>query len=47
MWDETFYADILINANTPLMTALLAELREVTGSIRVLGCYAVSNTAGR
>ena len=47
VWDETFYADILINANTPLMTALLAELREVTGSIRVLGCYAVSNTAGR
>jgi chorismate mutase/prephenate dehydratase len=47
VWDETFYADILINVNTPLMTDLMAELRQVTGSIRVLGCYAASDATGR
>lgn len=47
VWDETFYADILINVNTPLMTGLMAELRQVTGSIRVLGCYAASDATGR
>jgi chorismate mutase/prephenate dehydratase len=46
-WDETFYADIMVNANTEVMLNLLKELEQVTGSVRVLGCYAARSSYTR
>lgn len=40
IWGETFYADIIVNRSSRLMTELLDDLDKVTGSVRILGCYA-------
>ena len=44
IWAETFYADVCINNNTVLMQEILKELKEVTGNVKVLGCYPLETT---
>lgn len=41
IWAETFYADIIANTDSALMHKVIRELKEVTGEIKILGCYPV------
>ncbi len=38
-WEEIFFADIDGNANTDDFLCLLEELKPLTSSLKVLGCY--------
>ncbi len=38
-WEEMFFADIEANINTPIMQTILARLKDLTTTIKVLGCY--------
>jgi chorismate mutase / prephenate dehydratase len=41
IWAETFYMDIIANADSALMHKVIRELKTVTGEIKILGCYPV------
>lgn len=40
IWEELFFADVEANLDTPVMQQILSELKDLTGYLRVLGCYA-------
>ncbi|MGN1394157.1 MAG: prephenate dehydratase domain-containing protein [Succinivibrionaceae bacterium] len=46
IWAETFYIDIMVNSESLLMQNILLELKEVTGYVRVLGCYVADTVEG-
>ncbi len=39
VWAETFYADIMANINDPTIQDVFVDLKEVTGNVKILGCY--------
>ena len=38
-WEEIFFADVEANLDTPIMQNIMDNLKEITGEIKVLGCY--------
>ena len=39
-WEEIFYADVQANLDTAVMQSIIEKLKELTGSLKILGCYA-------
>ncbi len=39
IWAETFYADVIANTETAVLQDALRQLRDVTGDVKILGCY--------
>ena len=39
IWAETFYADVIASTESALMQEALHKLKEVTGEVKILGCY--------
>ena len=39
IWAETFYADVIANTETAVLQDALRQLKEVTGEVKILGCY--------
>ncbi len=39
IWAETFYADVCVNEASAVMQSILSELEQVTGEVKLLGCY--------
>ncbi|MDU3078792.1 MAG: bifunctional chorismate mutase/prephenate dehydratase, partial [Mixta calida] len=42
-WEEMFYLDVQGNLRTSQMQQALQELRAITRSLKVLGCYPGEN----
>lgn len=38
-WEEIFFADVEANLDTPVMQNIMDNLKQLTGEIKVLGCY--------
>lgn len=38
-WEEIFFADVEANLNTTAMQNIMQKLKDLTGNLKVLGCY--------
>ena len=38
-WEEIFFADVEANLDTPVMQNIMDNLKQLTGEIKILGCY--------
>lgn len=38
-WEEIFFADVEANLNTPAMQKIMTTLKDLTGNLKILGCY--------
>lgn len=38
-WEEIFFADVQANLDTPVMQQIVENLKQLTGNLKILGCY--------